>query len=65
MTKLSPIKDSKRNEQKYFECCLVDDKSVVRAGVLSQRAARFVLPVGDFSSLTVFPLISRSASFYI
>ena len=33
VTKLSPVKDSKRpgNEQKYFECRLVDGKSVVRA----------------------------------
>ena len=30
--KLSPVKDSKRNEQKkYFECRLVNDKSIVRA----------------------------------
>ena len=31
VTRLSPVKDSKRSEKKYFECRLVDDKSVAQA----------------------------------
>ena len=30
VTRLSPVKDSKRSEKKYFECRLID-KSVIRA----------------------------------
>ena len=31
VTRLSPVKDNKRSEKKYFEYRLVDDKSVVQA----------------------------------